>query len=309
MEADRLDRRPEPFGRPLDERAVERAGDLELDRSSCAERLCLGAELLDGCVLAGDDDLTGAVVVRRPDALDLARTVPRRPRPRGRGSRPSSPDAGEPPPPSRGLARARSRSPRPFPSPRPTRALRTPRPSGRRRRPARALRLGSRPGWRGTSRSGPAVAPRSRRAPRAACRSRASGGRAPTPRCRRGRRPSRPARPRRARGPCRPRAHPAPENRMRLCPSRSSSAFPTDDYRRQLSAVGPHWAVPPHSISAEPQVSPAPIPVINTSAPSVRRPSARASASASGIDPDDVFPNRSTFTTVRSGGMPSLPTA
>ena len=66
---------------------------------------------------------------------------------------------------------------------------------------------------------------------------------------------------------------------------------------------------PPHSINAEPHVRPAPIPVINTSAPSASRPSARASASASGIDPEDVFPNRSTLTTVRSGGMPSLPTA
>ena len=51
------------------------------------------------------------------------------------------------------------------------------------------------------------------------------------------------------------------------------------------------------------------MPVISTSAPSRSRPSARASASASGIEPDDVFPNLSTLTTVRSWGTPSLPTA
>ena len=45
-----------------------------------------------------------------------------------------------------------------------------------------------------------------------------------------------------------------------------------------------------HSIRAEPQVSPAPIPVIRTSAPSRSRPSARASVSASGIEPDEVLP-------------------
>ena len=77
-----------------------------------------------------------------------------------------------------------------------------------------------------------------------------------------------------------------------------------------LSPLGlPAAGAPLHSINAEPHVRPAPIPVINTSAPSVSIPCARASASASGIDPDDVFPNRSTFTIVRSGGMPSLPTA
>ena len=53
-----------------------------------------------------------------------------------------------------------------------------------------------------------------------------------------------------------------------------------------------HVALPfvVHSISDEPHVRPAPIPVINTSAPSRSRPSARASVSASGIDPDEVFP-------------------
>ena len=55
-----------------------------------------------------------------------------------------------------------------------------------------------------------------------------------------------------------------------------------------------------HSSNAEPHVSPAPMPVIRTSAPGRSLPSARASASASGIEPDDVLPNLSTFTTVRS---------
>ena len=45
-----------------------------------------------------------------------------------------------------------------------------------------------------------------------------------------------------------------------------------------------------HSITPEPQVRPAPIPVIRTIVPSPIMPAAAASASASGIDPDDVFP-------------------
>ncbi len=64
-----------------------------------------------------------------------------------------------------------------------------------------------------------------------------------------------------------------------------------------------------HSMSADPQVRPAPIPVISTSAPSCSRPSARASASARGMEPDEVFPKRSTFTMVFSEGMPSLAAA
>ena len=45
-----------------------------------------------------------------------------------------------------------------------------------------------------------------------------------------------------------------------------------------------------HSIRAEPHVSPAPMPVINTRSPSLSRPSACASARASGIEPEDVLP-------------------
>jgi hypothetical protein len=45
-----------------------------------------------------------------------------------------------------------------------------------------------------------------------------------------------------------------------------------------------------HSISAEPHVRPAPMPVISTSAPGSNSPSRSASASASGIEPDEVFP-------------------
>src|SRR6266498_3306288 len=61
-----------------------------------------------------------------------------------------------------------------------------------------------------------------------------------------------------------------------------------------------------HSIRAEPQVRPAPIPVISTSAPGWSIPSAAASASASGMEPEDVFPYRSTFTTTFSFGKPSF---
>src|SRR5262249_28264291 len=64
-----------------------------------------------------------------------------------------------------------------------------------------------------------------------------------------------------------------------------------------------------HSMSAEPHVRPAPIPVMSTSAPSRSRPSARASVRASGIEPDEVFPYRSTLTTVLSEGIRSLPSA
>jgi len=45
-----------------------------------------------------------------------------------------------------------------------------------------------------------------------------------------------------------------------------------------------------HSIKVEPHVRPAPIPVISTSAPGSSIPASAASASASGIEPDDVFP-------------------
>ena len=62
----------EPVGRPGDERAVERPRDLQLDCSSSAEVFGLGAQLLDCVVLTRDHDLTRAVVVRGPDADDLA---------------------------------------------------------------------------------------------------------------------------------------------------------------------------------------------------------------------------------------------
>src|SRR5437763_13875062 len=64
-----------------------------------------------------------------------------------------------------------------------------------------------------------------------------------------------------------------------------------------------------HSIKPEPHVRPAPIPVIRTSSPARSLPSASASTRARGIEPDDVLPYRSTFTTTRSGGLPSFWTA
>src|SRR5262249_56093096 len=45
-----------------------------------------------------------------------------------------------------------------------------------------------------------------------------------------------------------------------------------------------------HSIKPDPHVSPAPMPVINTKSPFFKRPSRCASASASGIEPEEVFP-------------------
>ena len=49
-------------------------------------------------------------------------------------------------------------------------------------------------------------------------------------------------------------------------------------------------AVPVQRITAEPQVRPAPMPVISTVSPSWTRPVATASASASGIEADEVLP-------------------
>ena len=77
---------------------------------------------------------------------------------------------------------------------------------------------------------------------------------------------------------------------------------------RNLVGAGCHQAAISfvQRIKAEPHVSPAPIPVISTSWPGRSRPSAAASASASGIDPDEVFPYRSTLITTRSDGTPSF---
>src|SRR4029079_17998726 len=61
-----------------------------------------------------------------------------------------------------------------------------------------------------------------------------------------------------------------------------------------------------HSISADPHVRPAPMPVRSTSLPGSSRPSSAASASASGMEPEEVLPYFSTFTTVFSCGMPSF---
>jgi hypothetical protein len=54
-----------------DERAVERARDAELDRATRALELRLAAALVHRWALAGDHDLPGAVVVRRPHVGDL----------------------------------------------------------------------------------------------------------------------------------------------------------------------------------------------------------------------------------------------
>ena len=62
-------------------------------------------------------------------------------------------------------------------------------------------------------------------------------------------------------------------------------------------------------MTAEPQVRPAPIPVISTMLPGRKRPSLSASARPSGIEPDEVFPYLSTFTTTFSSGKPNLRTA
>ena len=179
VEADPLDRRLEPVGRTRDERAVERARDLQLDRSSSAEALGLGAAAPPPRrsrrrSRSGRGSCSSPARRRRSCGR-----ASRPPRPRDRGSRPSSRGACGRPRPSRDRARARARSPRRFRSRRRRRAPRTRRPSGRRRRRARAPRREARRGSRGTSRRAPAAAPRSRRGPRAASRSRAAARSSP----------------------------------------------------------------------------------------------------------------------------------
>ena len=72
LELHLLDRGAQPVGGARDERRVERARDLELDGAAGSLALRLLDALVDGEVLARDDDLPGAVVVRGPDAEDLA---------------------------------------------------------------------------------------------------------------------------------------------------------------------------------------------------------------------------------------------
>ena len=65
----------------------------------------------------------------------------------------------------------------------------------------------------------------------------------------------------------------------------------TREAKRDLAQVAPAPFISAvQRINAEPQVSPAPIPVIRTSFPGLRRPSAAASASASGMEPEEVLP-------------------
>ena len=305
VEPDRLDRRLEPVGRPRDERAVERPRDLQLDRSSSAEVLGLGAQLLDCVVLAGDHDLARAVVVRGPDADDLAAQVLDRlvlePEDRRHRARVAAGRLGHREP---ALAHEADR-------------LAGARCADRRERGELADRVadddvGLEP--LGPDRRQDGEARRDERRLLHLGLDELLERRVEAelleiePRClaadpvdlHRGRhRLGELA------------AHAGLERTL----ARETESDLAHSVLLRLSRVEVSRAssrrrpAPPHSINAEPQVRPAPIPVINTSAPSVSRPSARASASASGIEPDDVFPNRSTFTTVRSGGMPSLPTA
>src|SRR5436190_5141429 len=63
-EANALDCRPQAIRRAGDERAVEGARDAKLDGAARAFESRLRAALVDRPVLAGHDDLTGAVVIR-----------------------------------------------------------------------------------------------------------------------------------------------------------------------------------------------------------------------------------------------------
>ena len=214
-----IERRPQPVGGAGDERTVERARDLEPDCSSSAEAFRLGAALLYGVELAGDDDLPGAVVVRRPHPDDppaeLLDLLVRETEDRCHGSGPLAGGLGHR---QTTLAHERRSPRRSRASPQP-RAPRTRRPSARRRRrgpvPARASRRGS----RGSSRRARAAGPRCPRAPRAACRSRGARGPGPKPRSRAGRPRGPPETPRRCPGPSPSRGTPGRGSRMRPCSS------------------------------------------------------------------------------------------
>ena len=269
VEANRLDRRPEALRRALDERAVERAGDLQLDRAAGPDRFRLGAELVDGGILAGDDDLAGAVVVCGPDSLDPAAELldrlvlepeDRRHRAGVQASSLRHRETTLTHEPDR-LARAHCRDRRQrseladrvtddevrLESLGPDRSQ-----DGERRRDQRRLLHlgvdqlversveaelleieagGLTAGAIDVHRSGNGLGELTAHA-----------------------------------GLERPLARETECNLAHLGPPRRS--------RYTTSSFGPHCEVGPHSSSAEPQVRPAPIPVINTSAPSVRRPSA-----------------------------------
>src|SRR6185436_2600043 len=66
------DRWTELLGRLLDERRVEGSRHAQANGATGAGFFGLDAAFADGVVLAGDDDLSGTVVVRRPDVRDLA---------------------------------------------------------------------------------------------------------------------------------------------------------------------------------------------------------------------------------------------
>ena len=268
---DPLDRRAQLVGRPLDERRVKRAGDPQPNRTARARLLRLDTALADGVVLARDDDLARAVVVRGPDVRDLAAEaldhLVREPEDRGHRARPRL----------RGLGH----------------------------RDARA---------RGTSRIASAALSDSRRSERGEL---ADGvpdhvvGRDPVraDRCvdRKARRDERRLLQLRV-------EHvldwSVEADLLEVQPGGLAAGL-VDGHRlghclgdvashpglvralaREHEGDLAHAATLPfvHSISAEPQVRPAPIPVIRTNSPSCSRPSAAASASASGIEPDDVLP-------------------
>ena len=220
----------------------------------------------------GDDDLAGAVVVRRPHVGDLARRAPRRPRRRARGSPPSSRGSRAPPRPSPGRARGRARSRR------------------RSRAPATAASAANSPTeWPTTYvRLDAALAQRgqhgeARRDERrllhlglhelllrrleAEAHEVEAGGLA------------------RALVDLHRLRHGLGDLPAHARLERALAREAKCDLRRA------HPSPPAvHSIKPEPHVRPAPIPVINTSCPARSLPSASASASASGIEPDEVLP-------------------
>ena len=146
---------------------MERARDRQLDRPAGSLDLRLPAAFLDRRGLSRDHQLSRAVVVRRPHAVDPAAELldhlVLEPEDRGHRAR----DARAPPPRSPGRARERARSPRESKSrvPLPARSIR--RRSGRRRSRARSRAREGRPGSQGSWRRERAAAPRSRSAPRA----------------------------------------------------------------------------------------------------------------------------------------------
>src|SRR5581483_9639714 len=283
-----LDGGPKPLRGAGDERRVERAGDAQLHRAAGAFERGLVARLVDGDRLAGDDELPGAVVVRRPDVRDL-------------------------------LAERLD-------------DLVGEAEDGRHRAGMRTSRLGHGGSPLAHERDRLAQRQRLRRAERRELADRVADDDVWADAARTERRVEREAggderrllhlgvdeildRPVEAEL---LQVHAGGVARLRVDRHRLGDRLGDLPAHPCLGRTLPgehegdlrHTRAPVvgcvHSISAEPHVRPAPMPVRSTSLPGSSRPSPAASASASGIEPEDVLPYFWTLTTVLPSGTPSF---